>query len=53
VDLHEDCKAGEPSDRWDMAYHRPNTRLAEGSEYVHRGRKTLATSSIGLRMGKY
>jgi hypothetical protein len=52
VTLPEDFETGEPSDRPNMAYHRPKFRLAEGPESEHRGRKALATSDIRPRMEK-
>lgn len=39
--FHDDFEAGMPSDRWDMAYHRQNLRLAEAPDDVHGGARSL------------
>jgi hypothetical protein len=39
--LHDDFESGNPEDRWDMVYHRPNIRLAEEPQHVHGGSRSL------------
>ncbi len=42
--FHDDFESGEPSDRWDMAYHRRNIRLTDAKEDVKSGRRSLEFS---------
>lgn len=39
--FHDDFENGVPADRWDMAYHQQNIRLAEEPEHVHGGARSL------------
>jgi hypothetical protein len=39
--FHDDFESGIPADRWDMAYHRQNIRLAKEPHHVHGGVRSL------------